>query len=102
MRIEFLNLQGCPNCPVLRRRLDEALRTIEEAVDVLEFDLEDLARNGDVRVGFGAPTILVNHKDLYGLEPQRQSFPACRVYRPQLPTADELAIRLRVAGALKT
>jgi hypothetical protein len=53
-------------------------------------------------VGFGAPTILVNHKDLYGLEPQRQSFPACRVYRPQLPTADELAIRLRVAGALKT
>jgi len=90
--IEFLSFEGCPHAPVLRRRLDEALQAIGVTVTPVPLDLLSLCEANDLRSGFGSPTILVNGRDLFGMDsPSFVQDPACRIYRPTLPsTADVL------------
>lgn len=90
--IEFLSFDGCPHAPVLRSRLDEALHALGMTVTPVALDLLSLYQANDFRSGFGSPTILVNGLDLFGMEsPSFGQDPACRIYRPTLPsTADVL------------
>ena len=97
MLIEFLSFEGCPHAPILRQRLDEALQELGWlTLTPFPLDLEQLFQAKDCRSGFGSPTILVDGVDLFGAQtPLAMGDPACRIYRPNLPTSADLIARLR-------
>lgn len=96
MTIEFVSFAGCPHAPILRQRLDEALQELGVTVTPVAIDLEYLCQAEDRRSGFGSPTILVDGLDLFGLEsPSAAEDPACRLYRPALPSMADVIERLR-------
>jgi len=96
MRIEFLSFADCPQAPILRQRLDEALRALGVTATPDTLDLEQLCQAGDRRSGFGSPTILVDGNDLFGMEsPLVAERPACRLYHPTVPSIETLIERLR-------
>jgi hypothetical protein len=95
MVIEFLSFEGCPHAPILRQRLDDALQELGVTVAPITIDLDQLFRAKDLRSGFGSPTILVNGLDLFGREsPLVAEDPACRLYRPALPSTTEVIERM--------
>ena len=83
--IEFLVFEGCPNTPELRRRLVEANPTIH----IVDVDLMAL-NSGDSRLGWGAPTILVHGKDLFGMKPSAAGNVSCRNWESGLPSIDNI------------
>jgi hypothetical protein len=94
--IEFLSFEGCPHAPVLRQRLDEALQALGMTVTPVLMDLLSLCEASDLRSGFGSPTILVNGRDLFGMDcPPLLQDPACRIYRPVLPSTTDVLEKLR-------
>jgi len=96
MVIEFLSFEGCPHAPVLRQRLHEALHALGVTVVPIAVDLGRLCRANDHRSGFGSPTILLDGLDLFGMEtPASKEEPACRIYRPALPSTADILERLR-------
>ena len=46
--------------------------------------------SGDPRLGWGAPTILVNGADLFGVQPSKNGSVSCRNWSGGLPTVDEI------------
>ena len=102
MLVEFLSFEGCPHAPILRQRLDEALQELGVKVTPVAIDLEQLFHAKDPRSGYGSPTILVDGRDLFGAQtPSAVGDPACRLYRPALPsTADVMEkLRDRISGS---
>jgi len=98
--IEFLSFEGCPHASILRQRLVEALQALGVTVTPRAIDLEHLSHTGDRRSGFGSPTILVNGLDLFGMEsPSVPQDPACRLYKPALPSTADVIERMRVRMA---
>ena len=96
MVIEFLSFAGCPHAPILRQRLDEALQALGVIVTPVPIDLEQLSQANDRRSGFGSPTILVDGSDLFGMAtPSAGTDPACRLYRPALPSLADVIERLQ-------
>ena len=87
--VEFLGFEGCPNTPDLHSRLVEADSTIK----IIDVDLMTL-QDGDSRLGWGAPTILVNGHDLFGVAPSGGTV-SCRNWSEGLPTVDEITIALQ-------
>lgn len=83
--VEFLGFDGCPNTPQLRAILEEA--SID--TDIVDVDLM-LLKKGDPRLGWGAPTILVDGKDLFGLEPSKGGSVSCRNWSSGLPTTSDI------------
>lgn len=63
--IVFLTREGCVGTPVMRGRLEEALRKkgLPEAFRVIDMDEVD---KDDVRTGYGTPTVLIDGSDLMG------------------------------------
>jgi hypothetical protein len=96
MLIEFLSFEGCPHAPILRQRLDEALQELGVEVTPIAIDIEHLFQAKDPRSGFGSPTILVDGVDLFGAQtPLAVGDPACRIYRPALPSTADVIEKLR-------
>ena len=85
MHIEFLGFEGCPNTPELRKRLVEA----EPNMEIVDVDLMGLA-NSDSRLGWGAPTILVNGRDLFGVPSAQNGSVSCRNWSSGLPSVVEI------------
>ena len=88
--IEFLGFDGCPNTPVLFERLLAASPKRE----IVEVDLMKL-KIGDSRLGWGAPTILVDGKDLFGLSPFPDRSVSCRNWSMGLPEVSEIKEALK-------
>ena len=82
--VELLGFEGCPNTPELRKRLQESDSTIH----IVAIDLMELPST-DPRLGWGAPTILVDGKDLFGLDPS-QGNARCRTWHGGLPSVEEI------------
>ena len=63
--IVFLTREGCTGTPLMRSRLEEALRRkgFPEAFQIVDMDDVDVA---DVRTAYGTPTVLIDGKDLMG------------------------------------
>jgi len=83
--IELLGFEGCPNTPILRQRLHEAL----PQAHIIEVDLMQL-ENNDPRLGWGAPTILVDGVDLFDSPPNQGGNVSCRNWSKGLPEVEEL------------
>src|SRR5438132_14055571 len=98
VRITLVHVENCPNLPVARQRLADALGSLDMAAVVDERLV--LTRREAEAAGFrGSPTILIDGQDLFpaAAEPQGLS---CRLYPtdqgPQgAPTVDGLIEALR-------
>jgi hypothetical protein len=88
--IEFLGFDGCPNTPELRKRLVEAVPNVV----IVDVDLMALP-NGDARLGWGAPTILFEGKDLFGIPANKNGSVSCRNWSSGLPSVDEISSALK-------
>jgi len=83
--VDFLGFEGCPNTPELRKRLVEA----EPTAVIDDVDLMSLS-DGDPRLGWGAPTILVDGCDLFGEPANKDGNVSCRNWTRGLPTVIEI------------
>ena len=62
----FLTRDGCANTATMRTRLDAALARLGAATNYAVVDADTLAE-GDVRAGYGTPTLLYDNRDLFGM-----------------------------------
>ena len=85
--VEFLGFDGCPNTPELRKRLVEA----EPNVVIVDVNLMALP-NGDSRLGWGAPTILFEGKDLFEMPTNENGNVSCRNWSSGLPSVAEIRV----------
>jgi len=96
MKIEFLGMtDGCPLTPELWNALQTALRQLKAEFTIDPLDVNELSEKHDIRAGYGSPTILVNGKDLFDAPVPTAFDPSCRYYRGGVPSADQVAEKLR-------
>ena len=88
--IEYLGFEGCPNTPQLLGRLHAALPD----ATIIEVDLMKLNK-GDPRLGWGAPTILVNGADLFGVKPSKGGSVSCRNWNNGLPDVQDIRLAMQ-------
>ncbi len=95
-KIELLMFDGCPNSPKRKANLQTAMKALGltrqfKVVDILKLP------DGDVRKGYGAPSVLLAGRDLFGLrEPKPGGAGACcRLYAGGIPSAADIETRLR-------
>jgi len=88
--VEYLGFEGCPNTPELRQRLAIAQPEIQ-IIDVNLMALEV----GDARLGWGAPTILIGGKDLFGEPSSDDGSVSCRNWGDGLPSVEEIREQFR-------
>lgn len=93
-RIELLGFDGCPNTGTTRARLAAALGALGISAQVHHVDQEALPP-GDRRLGWPAPTILVEGRDLFGLPGPAGSTLSCRVYPGGAPSVEEISEALK-------
>ena len=65
--VVFLTRDGCVNTPLMRNRLDEALQSLGLPKDYQVIDSDALPAS-DRRGGYPTPTLIVNGKDLFGMD----------------------------------
>ena len=95
MRITFLGSPTCPNTPRLRANLQLAVDELGIKTGFEDIN-QDRLPDGDMLRRYPTPTILLNGRDLYGLEPSENAGAGCRIYRGGLPQPDDLARLLKV------
>ena len=88
--IEYLGFEGCPNTPQLLVRLHAALPD----ATIIDVDLMKLS-SGDPRLGWGAPTILVNGADLFDVQPSKNGSVSCRNWSAGLPEVDDIRLAMK-------
>jgi hypothetical protein len=76
--IEFIYDRDCPNVEPARAALRDALRALKRTQIWQEWDRANAQAPEYVRA-YGSPTILVDGKDIAGMEPS--DAPSCRIYR---------------------
>lgn len=95
--ISFLSFDGCPTTPVIRKNLDMALKMLKLTSGYSLVDLNKLPGT-DERRGYGSPTVLVNGRDLFGTPaPAKAGGLTCRLYAVGVPSAKQIAERLKTA-----
>jgi protein-disulfide isomerase len=96
-RVELQYIVGCPNVPAMKDRLAQAVRGIEDRVEIIEIVVgdEEIATNMKFR---GSPTLLVNGEDVSRMSEPVVPALSCRIYRDGLPSADH--IRRTIENAL--
>lgn len=92
--IELLGFPDCPDTPVMRARLLAALISVDPSWTCTDTDQAALPAD-DPRRAYPAPTVLCSGRDLFGLVGSAAPSLSCRLYPGGLPSADELAARIR-------
>ena len=70
----FLTRGGCVNTTVMRRNLDEALKTLGLAASYEVVD-QDTLPESDVRRGYPTPTLLYADRDIFGMSVPKPPLP---------------------------
>jgi len=87
MTVELIYFYGCPNVPLARERLSCAFSALGMTPHWDEWDCNASGVPGHART-YGSPTILVNGKDVAGMEPSGDEVGSCRVYVDGAGTID--------------
>lgn len=93
-KIEVLGFDACPNTTTTKTRVEQAVASLGLRADVAYVDQMSLAE-ADLRRGWPAPTILVNGRDLFGMETPKSGAMSCRMYPAGAPTRSEVEAALR-------
>lgn len=92
--IELLGFPECPNTATMRANLESAIESMHTDWVIIDVNQEALP-HGDIRRGYPAPTILIDHTDLFGLPTPAAANMGCRVYSGGVPSAQLIEERLR-------
>ncbi len=104
MTVELIYFRECPNVSLARERLLKAFAATGMTPQWQEWERNDPASPAHVRA-YGSPSILVNGRDVMGMEPSGEEAGACRVYAQTsgpldgAPAVDDIATALREAHA---
>jgi hypothetical protein len=87
VRLEFQYFEDCPNHGAMRENLFQAVRGIEDKVEMREMSVEDAetARRVQFR---GSPSLLINGEDLEGMPPPEEASLSCRFYPNGIPSME--------------
>lgn len=97
MKVELLYDRECPNVPATRENLRQALASVGVSSSWTEW--EQSAPNAPRYVeSFGSPTVLVNGRDVAGIEGEREGS-CCRLYQSAAGTSGVPSVEL-IAAAL--
>jgi hypothetical protein len=66
--LTFLTRNGCVNTPMMRKNLNDALRTLGWKPEYQVIDIGTLIST-DVRTGYPTPTLLWKGRDIFGMPP---------------------------------
>jgi len=103
MMVELIYSQECPNVERARERLLQAFSAVGKTPRWQEWDRNDSASPARARA-YGSPTILINGRDVTGVDPSADGADACRVYASSgtfdgAPAIDSIADALREGHA---
>ncbi len=89
LKLELQYFEGCPNHKKMSDNLYEAIRGLEDKIEMKEVLVEDeeTARKVSFR---GSPTILINGEDIEGIPVPESLTLACRFYPEGIPSSKEL------------
>ncbi len=90
MKIEFQHFQGCPNGPVLLKRVKEAVDRSSYNIELVEVIVDSPEKAVESKFR-GSPTVLIDDVDFEGVAQPDNPRLSCRVYSYGLPTVDEIA-----------
>jgi hypothetical protein len=94
LRIEILGFSDCPNTPLLRDSVAQAVALTKVQATVIYVD-EDTLSVKDARRRWPAPTVLVDGRDLFGMPAPQGGGMGCRMYQGGIPSVDEVSGALR-------
>lgn len=98
--VELIYFRECPNISLARERLLQAFAALGIAPHWQEWERNDPSSPAYARA-YGSPAILVNGRDVTGMEPSGEEAGACRVYAQTpgsfdgAPAVDTIASALR-------
>ncbi|GMU95026.1 DUF2703 domain-containing protein [Ignavibacterium sp.] len=87
--LEFQYFEGCPNHLKMQKSLSEAIKGLEEKVELQKILVEDEVSAMQFKFR-GSPTLLINGEDLLGMPAPENPTLACRYYSQGIPTSDEI------------
>lgn len=95
----LLTRDNCPDSPVMRARLDEALKALGLSTEYRVIDAATLHPT-DPRGGYPAPTVLYEGSDLFGMPEPKPPFPepVCRPYDGGVPSSADIRARIKAAS----
>ena len=71
--LTFLTRDGCVNTPIMRKNLNDALRTLGWKPEYQVIDIGTLSST-DVRTGYPTPTLLWKGRDIFGMPAPRPPY----------------------------
>ena len=90
--LELIAMEGCPHAAELGDNVCEAVRGLGHCC--CQIDPAKLPAD-DPRRGYPSPSIILDGKDLFGLEPVGDASNQCRRYPDGLPTADAIRAEIK-------
>jgi len=100
MTVELIYSSDCPNVAAARQQLLQAFATVGATPRWLEWDRDDSTSPAHARA-YGSPTILVNGRDITGMEASADGADACRVYSSAPGTFDGAPALEVIVNALR-
>jgi glutaredoxin len=89
LKLEFQYFEGCPNHIKMQNNISEAIKGLEDKIELKKILVEDEATAK--KVGFrGSPTLLINEEDIEGIPAPEEPALACRFYANGIPSSDEI------------
>lgn len=89
VKLEFQYFEDCPNHKKMSDNLNEAIKGLEEKIELKKYLVED--EKTAKKVSFrGSPTLLINGKDIEGIPAPEEPSLACRFYVNGIPGADKI------------
>lgn len=89
IKLEFQYFEGCPNHAKMQKNLYEAIKGLEDKIELKKVLVED--EETAKQVGFrGSPTLLINGEDIEGVPVPNEPSLACRFYIGGVPSSDKI------------
>jgi len=98
--VELIYFRECPNISLARERLLQAFAAAGVTPQWQEWERHDPAIPGHARA-YGSPTILINGRDVTGMEPSSDHTVSCRVYSSASSATDGAPNIDTIAAALR-
>jgi hypothetical protein len=89
VKLEFQYFEGCPNLIKMQNNLNEAIKGLEDKIELEKVLVEDEVTAMQVKFR-GSPTLLINGEDLLGMPAPENPMLACRYYPKGIPTPEEI------------
>lgn len=89
LKIEFQYFEDCPNYQKLLKNLEEAIKGLEDKIELKKILVEDIETAKQVKFR-GSPTLLINDEDLIGMPEPEFPVLACRFYPGGVPSSEKI------------